>query len=362
MSSLLTWISLSSSLTINLVFLPLCIANSSFHILFCCIPSFLSVYSPSILINMRVSLLLFITTIFVGIAEADLRHSYQNVFYFLAYRLELYLDEADRIIGVKCASADYTTHRCLDPADGKPKYKHCKGTVSIVIRGTTIPDTCSLREFLSHIRGNKGFRKGEPLDGGEKLNSRDEALLGRRIGENTLDFDVDYAADKMNTAEIGNLKTEPYCMVKDGRDYLPSVDKIARRTGEVKQAMSADEIIENEPKIKRLDTALDAIALERRADHEFALIEQLNKISPGFKVSVIRSPGGGRVVDYDLTLSRIKANAPDAAAYEYRKKLIDNAIAKYKATPGAQSHIAAIERWYQTKDLTLPVKGCALRP
>lgn len=339
---------------------------SSLFFIFFFAPSllFYTLASPRFFtINMRVSLLLFLTTIFVSIAEAKLRHSYQNIFYFLAYRLELYLDEADRIIGVKCASADYKTQRCLDPTDGRPKYKHCSGTVSTVIRGTTIPDTCSLREFLSHISGNKGFRKGEPLDGGEKRNYRDETLLGRRIGENTVDFDVDYAANKMNTQHIGDLETEGYCMVKDGgHEYLPSVDKIARRVGEVKQAMSADEIIENDRTLKRVDTVVDATALERRADHESALIERLNKVAPGFKVSVIRTPGGGQVMDYDLTLSRIKANAPDTAAYEFRKKLFDNAITSYKATPDAQNHIAPIEKWYQTKDLMLPVKGCALRP
>ncbi|OAQ58679.1 hypothetical protein VFPPC_14848 [Pochonia chlamydosporia 170] len=311
---------------------------------------------------MRVCLLLFVTTIFLGIAKADLRHAKQNIVYFLAYRLELYMDEADRIIGVKCASADYSTHRCLDPPDGKPKYKHCKGTVSTVIRGRTIPYTCNLREFLSHISGNKGYRKGDPLDGGEKKNYRDETLLGRRVGENTLDFDVDYAAHNMNNKGIGNLKTEEYCMVKDGQEFLPSIDKIARRVGEVKEGMSASEINEHGPTFKGLDAAVDGIVIERRGDHEKALIQQLNKVSPEFKVSVKNLSPGRQVLEYELTMDRVKAGAPNTATYELRKRLLDNVIAAYEAAPESQKHVAPIKKWQLTKDLMVPVKGCALRP
>lgn len=275
--------------------------------------------------------------------------------------MELYLDEQDRIIGVKCASADYATEKCLDPADGKPKYKHCKGTVSAVIRGTTIPDTCSLREFLSHVSGNKCYRKGEPFDGGEKENYRNEPLLGRRIGEKTVDFDVDYAANKMDTQDIGNSKTSPYCMVKDGQEYLLSVDKIARRVGEVKQGMSSNEIIENDRIFKGLDVAVDGVVVERRADHENRLIQELNNVAPPFKVSIKRLPKGRQVLEYKLTMDRIKAGAPNKATYELRKKLLDNVVVNYEATDDAIKHLAPIERWRVTKDLMVPVQGCALR-
>lgn len=86
--------------------------------------------------------------------------------------------------------------------------------------------------------------------------------------------------------------------------------------------MSANGIIGN-PTFKRVDTIVHAIAVELRAGHEHMLIEQLDRVAPSFTVPVIRTPGGGQVMDYVLTLSRMKGNAPDSATYGYRKKLID---------------------------------------
>lgn len=138
----------------------------------------------------------------------------------MAYRFELEnVEESKRIVGVKCASAEYKTHKCLP---GNPQYKRCVGTATVEAKGGRITDACGLREFLSHTSGSKGgFIVGEPYDGKELHDYRDKTILGAGL-ENTADFDVDNAARNMLNEKIADSQSPPWCKVKDGKKSILS--------------------------------------------------------------------------------------------------------------------------------------------
>ncbi|GAO14613.1 uncharacterized protein UV8b_05325 [Ustilaginoidea virens] len=312
---------------------------------------------------MRASFFLFLATVFLGTAEAGLRHIYENIYTYLVYQLELNLPENERIVGVKCASADYKTQRCLDPGNGAPRHKHCKGTVSIVVKGTTIPDTCSLREFLSHISGNKGSRANQPLDGADVKNWRNVPLLGRRVGENSVNFDIDYAADQMMDKRIGNMQAPTYCKVKDGQGYMSSLDRMAKRVGEIKRGMTADEIIDKKSLFKGLDTAADAVVDSRIVDSDKYLIPQLEKAAKGYRIAT-KSQFDGRMFMYRETVDRIRSSAAGMgeSTVNSRIEALENEIKAFRNSREAKAHAAPIEKWRQMKDLMVRVPGCELRP
>ncbi|KAJ3492980.1 hypothetical protein NLG97_g5024 [Lecanicillium saksenae] len=316
---------------------------------------------------MKIPFFLFFTAVLLGTAEAGLRHVYENLYAFLAYRFELEnVEESKRIIGVKCASAEYATHKCLP---GNPKYKRCVGTATVEARGGRMTDACGLREFLSHTSGNKGGHiKGEPYDGEDLHDYRDKAILGAGL-ENTADFDVNNAARNMYDKKIGGSQIPPWCKVKDGKGaYFPSFERIATRVGDIKAKMSVEDLENNKSKFQRLDACVDGVNVDRRADMSKFLIPELQKAAKGgYYIGFQPYPEARRLFLYAKTLKSIRQSVKglgdgEESAFRTRKNALDNALARFMRTAEAQKHQAPIEKWDGVKARMLPVKGCARRP
>lgn len=223
---------------------------------------------------MRHPLFLLVLFGLLGFGTADLRHAYDSIATFLAYRAELLLlPPGQRIIGMKCAAADPETLECLDR---NPRYKACKGTAKVNSYGNVkIKDACSLREFLSHISGGKQHLKTDPLEGEANDWSKDR-LLGSEVGENALYFDVDYAAKQMVDLKIGPERSESWCKVKEGADkYEDTVTEIGRRIFQLDRSMTPEEREKHQRLFDGIYAALDGVVLDRRCDISKRLIPAL---------------------------------------------------------------------------------------
>ncbi|KAK3177459.1 hypothetical protein K4F52_009750 [Lecanicillium sp. MT-2017a] len=316
---------------------------------------------------MKIPCFLFFTALLLGTAQAALRHIYENLYVFLAYRFELEnVGESKRIIGVKCASAAFDTKKCLP---GNPKYKRCVGTATVDAKGGRMTDACGLREFLSHISGNKGgHMKGEPFDGAEIHDYRNKALLGAGL-ENAANFDVSDTARKMFERRIGDSQSSPWCKVKDGKNaYLPSFERIATRVGDIKAKMSVEDLENNKSKFQQLDACADNVNVDRRADMSDHLIPALQKAVKGaYSISYRAYPENRRLFLYPQTIQSIRDSVAGLggnkeSAFRTRKAALDTALATFKETKEARDHQAPIEKWDGVKARMLPVKGCARRP
>ncbi|OAA60753.1 hypothetical protein ISF_05792 [Cordyceps fumosorosea ARSEF 2679] len=230
-------------------------------------------------------------------------------------------------------------------------------------------DACSLREFLSHISGSKGARlKGEPYDGEELHDFRNKPLFGAGL-ENSADFDVDKTAMNMLDKEIGDIQCPPWCKVKDGKFlYLPSLETIAMRVGAIKATMSVEELESNKSLFHRLDTCVDGVITDRRADMSRYLIPHLRKAVKGVHPIAFRSLLGNRQLFlYGKTIQGIRDSVQGTGAnaesfFRNRKKILDNAWEEYMGTKRALEHKAPIEKWGVLTARMFPVKGCEQRP
>lgn len=283
----------------------------------------------------------------VSFSNAELRHAYENIVTFLGYRLELLLlPKDDRIIGMKCSAADPTTKICLER---NPKYTACVGTAKLTGYGNEkITNACSLREFLSHISGGKQQLKTDPLTGMAN-DWREESLLGKFVGENSLSFDVDDAAKQMVKNKIGFKQGAVWCKIKDGADsYEASVRRLGHQLASLRASMNADQIGKMQYILDGIDTALTGLVTDRKCDRSGRLIEQLRakKISP----LVIESISGSRQLFNEAeTIVGIRSaleGQPDAEN-KIQKALaaLDDAIAAYNRGEQAGTHKRVIDLW-----------------
>ncbi|KAM3465480.1 hypothetical protein MY5147_009280 [Beauveria neobassiana] len=312
---------------------------------------------------MRSGLFLLVLFGLLGLSNAALRHAYENILSFLAYRAELLLlPENQRIIGVKCAAADPVSNKCLE---GDPKYTHCKGTAKVKgYGGDKITDACSLREFLSHISGGKQHYKTDPLTG-EAANYRERRLLGANIGENALYFDVDYAAKQMDILEIGFERDPSWCKIKDGADdYEYSVSRLGRQLANLRASMDAEQIEKTQVLFDRIDAATTALITDRRCDMSRYLIPELEakKIKP---LVIETVSGNRRLFKEDDTIRAIKRaweGKPDAENETRRalEKLHDTIKAFYTQTNPA-NHKRVVELWETITPQQATVEGCTPR-
>ncbi|KAM3517210.1 hypothetical protein NHJ13051_009188 [Beauveria bassiana] len=312
---------------------------------------------------MRSPLFLLVLFGLLGLSNAALRHAYENILWFLAYRAELLvLPENERIIGVKCAAADPVTMKCLGD---DPKYTRCTGTAKVKgYGGEKITDACSLREFLSHISGGKQHFKTDPLTG-EAKNYRGMRLLGADVGENALYFDVDYAAKQMSLENIGLKSTSIWCKIQDGaKDYEDSVGRLGRRLGSLKRTMDAEEIEKTQVLFDRIDTAINGVITDRRCDISGRLIPKLEakKIKP---LVIETVSGNRRLFKEDDTIRGIKSawqGKPDAE-FETRKTLTElhDTIKEFNTDPSGANHKRVVELWETFTPQQATVEGCAPR-
>ncbi|KAM3425879.1 hypothetical protein NHJ13734_009846 [Beauveria thailandica] len=308
---------------------------------------------------------LFLPVLFglLGLSNAALRHAYENILSFLAYRAELLLLPQDqRIIGVKCAAADPVSKKCLE---GDPKYTHCKGTAKVKgYGGEKITDACSLREFLSHISGGKQHFKTDPLTG-EAENYREKRLLGANVGENALYFDVDYAAKQMETLKIGFKRAQSWCKIKDGADdYEDSVTRLGRQLANLKTSMDAEQIEKMQVLFDRIDAAITGVVADRRCDISRHLIPKLEakKIMP---LVIETVSGNRRLFKEDDTIRAIKSaweGKPDAEN-ETRSALtkLRDTIKDFNMEPDAANHKRVVELWETFTPQQATVEGCTPR-
>lgn len=289
---------------------------------------------------------------------ASRRHAYENVFAFFAYRLELNLKKKnERIVGVKCASANPDTHECLEV---NPKFLHCEGSVSTVVKGKTIHKTCNLREFLSHISGNKGSLKTDPLEGGEKHSFREEAVLGQVVGEDNLNFDVDDAVSKLTKAKYAADKVPVYAKIKNGKGgYVRSIGIMSNQVGRIHSGMTADQAKENEQIFKRLRDSAQGVIDDRRADSDSHPLPKLEKAAKkgGYIVKFKRLPGGGRVFRYQQTKDSIRASVSGMgeAAFNRKLKELDSEIAQHNNSGEFKTHKPVEDGWTNVLDRMTPV-------
>ncbi len=312
---------------------------------------------------MRSPLFLLVLFGLLGFSNAELRHAYEKIVTFLGYRAELLLlSENQRIIGVKCAAADPDSWKCLDR---NPKYTHCKGTAKVKpFDGKTITDACSLREFLSHISGGKRQMKDDPLTG-EAKNYRESHLLGAEIGENSLYFDVDYAAKQMGIKDIGFQRGQKWCEIKDGaNNYEDSVNKLGKRLAALKNSLKPEETEKMQVLFDRIDAAINGVITDRRCDMSRNLIPELEakKIKP----LVIESVSGSRrLLKVDDTIRGIMSaweGKPDAEN-EIKKALakLDDAIKDFYKGTTAVTHKRVVELWETFAPQQATVEGCTPR-
>ncbi|KAJ2968454.1 hypothetical protein NQ176_g9174 [Zarea fungicola] len=237
------------------------------------------------------------------------------------------------------------------------------------LRAAGMTDACGLREFLSHISGNKGgFMNGEPYDGEDLKNFRNKPLLGAGL-ENAADFDINDAARKMYEKRIGNFKSPAWCKVKNGRSfYLPSFERIATRVGDIKATMSVEDLENNKSRFQQLDMCVDGVNVDRRAEMSEFLIPELKKAARGGYTIVSRPyPGNRRLFLYPNTIQSIRESVQGLgdnkeSSFRARKQDLDKALAEFMKTKEAQNHQAPIEKWDGVKARMLPVQGCSRRP
>ncbi|KAM3449155.1 hypothetical protein MY3296_007193 [Beauveria thailandica] len=308
---------------------------------------------------------LFLPVLFglLGLSNAALRHAYENILSFLAYRAELLLlPEDQRIIGVKCAAADPVSKKCLE---GDPKYAHCKGTAKVKgYGGQKISDACSLREFLSHISGGKQHFKTDPLTG-EAENYREKRLLGADVGENALYFDVDYAAKQMEILDIGFEPAQSWCKIKDGaHNYEDSVTRLGRQLANLKTSMDAEQIEKTQVLFDRIDAAITGVITDRRCDISKHLIPKLEakKIKP---IVIETVSGNRRLFKEDDTIRAIKSaweGKPDAEN-ETRRALenLRDTIEDFNTGTRPANHKRVVELWETFTPQQATVEGCTPR-